>query len=61
LISTPSTALQVSVAVTLASLGIFGYVKGRYTGTAPARSAYQTVLIGGIAAAAAFAIAKMVS
>jgi VIT1/CCC1 family predicted Fe2+/Mn2+ transporter len=56
-----STALNFSVAGTLAALGLFGYVKGHFTGTRPARSALQTALVGGLAAAAAFAIAKAVA
>jgi VIT1/CCC1 family predicted Fe2+/Mn2+ transporter len=55
------TALWVSVIVTLAALLVFGYVKGRFTGTTPVRSAIQTMLIGGVAAAAAFAIARAIS
>ncbi len=55
------TALTVSVGVTLAALAGFGYLKGRFTGTMPARSALQTVLIGGLAAAAAFLIARSIS
>ena len=57
--SAPS-ALGWSVVMTLLALIIFGYVKGRFTGTRPARSALQTVLVGGLAAAAAFAIARAV-
>lgn len=55
------TALAVSVAVTLVALAVFGYVKGHFTGTSPVRSGLQTVLIGGLAAAAAFAIAKAIT
>jgi vacuolar iron transporter family protein len=54
-------ALYWSVAVTLIALFIFGYVKGRFTGNRPWRSGLQTVVIGGVAAAAAFAIARMIS
>lgn len=54
-------ALYASVAVTGAALAIFGYVKGRFTGAPAGRSAWQTVLIGGLAAAAAFAIARAIS
>lgn len=54
-------ALRVSVGVTLAALAVFGYIKGRYTGTKPLRAAMQTVLIGGLAAAAAFLIARAIS
>ena len=57
----PMTALETSVGITLIALLIFGYVKGRYTGAPPIRSSIQTTLIGGIAAAAAFGIAKVIS
>jgi VIT1/CCC1 family predicted Fe2+/Mn2+ transporter len=50
-----------SVAVTVVALATFGYIKGRYTGAAPVRSALQTTLVGGLAAAAAFAIARLIS
>lgn len=53
-------ALLVSVAVTVLALLVFGYVKGRFTGTRPFRGAIQTALIGGIAAAAAFGIARAI-
>ena len=58
---TPCASRLVSVIVTLLALVIFGYVKGRFTGAPPLRSALQTALIGGIAAAAAFAIARAIS
>ena len=61
MISRASTALWWSVLVTLAALMVFGYVKGRFTGTGPMRSAIQTVLIGGVAASAAFLIARIIS
>lgn len=54
------TALLVSVALTLVALFIFGYVKGRFTGASPLRSALQTALIGGLAAAAAFTLARLI-
>jgi VIT1/CCC1 family predicted Fe2+/Mn2+ transporter len=54
-------ALTVSVAVTVVALGLFGWIKGYFTGTAPLRSAFQTTLIGGAAAAAAFAIARAIT
>jgi VIT1/CCC1 family predicted Fe2+/Mn2+ transporter len=53
--------LELSAVVTLAALGIFGYMKGRFTGTGPLRSATQTMVIGGLAAAAAFLLAKLIS
>ncbi len=61
LIHTAGTALGFSVVFTLVALLIFGYVKGRFTGARPLRSALQTALIGGLAAAAAFGLAKLIS
>lgn len=55
------SALTYSVAATLVALAIFGYVKGRFTGAPPLRSAVQTTIIGGVAAGAAFGIAKLFS
>src|SRR5512140_554679 len=54
-------ALWFSVAVTLVALSIFGFIKGRFTGVSPWKSASQTVVIGGIAAAAAFLIARWIT
>ncbi len=54
-------ALGYSVAITLSALLGFGYAKGRFTGARPWRSAFQTLVIGGIAAAAAFLIARAIS
>jgi VIT1/CCC1 family predicted Fe2+/Mn2+ transporter len=53
-----STALIGSVVMTLLALLVFGYVKGMFTTARPFRSAWQTVVVGGLAATAAFAIAK---
>lgn len=47
-----------SIVITLLALFIFGYIKGRFTTPKPFRSAWQTVTVGGIAATAAFLIAK---
>lgn len=58
-ISKLGTALWVSVACTLAALLVFGFVKARFTGINPLKGAGQTALIGGLAAGAAFGIAKM--
>ena len=60
LISSVPVALAWSVAVTLLALLVFGYVKGRFTTDRPWRSAWQTVLVGGLAASAAFLIAKAI-
>jgi VIT1/CCC1 family predicted Fe2+/Mn2+ transporter len=53
-------ALVGSVVVTLLALLVFGYVKGRFTTARPLRSAWQTVIVGGLAATAAFVIAKLI-
>ncbi len=55
------SALKLSVAVTLAALAVFGGIKGRFTGVPVIRSALQTSIIGGLAAAAAFGIARWIS
>ena len=60
-LSPVTTALLFSVIATLVALLLFGYVKGRFTGASPLRSALQTALIGGLAAAAAFLIARLIS
>lgn len=57
---TVHSALLASVGVTLLALLAFGYIKGRFTTPRPFRSAWQTVVVGGLAAAAAFAIAKAI-
>lgn len=54
------SALEASVAVTLAALFVFGFVKGRMTGISPLRGGLQTVIIGGLASAAAFGLAKWI-
>jgi VIT1/CCC1 family predicted Fe2+/Mn2+ transporter len=60
-LSTASTALKISVIITLITLAAFGYVKARFTGAPPLRSAIQTTLVGGLAAAVAFMIARAIS
>jgi VIT1/CCC1 family predicted Fe2+/Mn2+ transporter len=53
-------ALEISALVTLLALFVFGYVKGRLTGIAPLRGGLQTVVIGGLASAAAFTLARLI-
>jgi len=55
------SALRFSVVITILALGVFGFVKSRFTGISPWKGAFQTVVTGGIAAAAAFALARLVS
>ena len=54
-------ALKVSVIVTLIALAAFGGIKGKLLGAGVLRSAIQTVLIGGIAATVAFALARLLN
>ncbi|XP_004503338.1 vacuolar iron transporter 1 [Cicer arietinum] len=51
-------AVLYSVVVTLIALLVFGFVKGYFTGNKPIKSALETALIGAIASAAAFGLAK---
>jgi VIT1/CCC1 family predicted Fe2+/Mn2+ transporter len=57
---TVGEALLVSAALTAIALFIFGYVKGRLTGVPPFRGALSTLLVGGLAASAAFALARAI-
>jgi len=59
-VSPVRNAVIASAAVTTAALFVFGYVKGRFTGVRPLRAAVQTAVVGGLAAAAAFALARLV-
>jgi VIT1/CCC1 family predicted Fe2+/Mn2+ transporter len=61
LLKDAAVALLLSAGMTLAALFVFGFFKGHFTGAPPLRSALQTSLIGGMAAAAAFAIARAIS
>jgi len=54
-------ALWISVGVTLLALFVFGSIKGHYTGLRPLRGGVQTALVGGLAAAAAFFIARLIT
>lgn len=60
-LSSAREALVISVIVTLVALLVFGIIKGRFTGAHPVRSGFQTMLIGGLAAAAAFLIARFIA
>jgi len=54
------TALQYSVGATIVALAIFGYTKGHFTGAPKLLSAVRTTIIGGLAASAAYAIARLI-
>lgn len=53
------TALLYSVICTGLALIVFGAVKGRLTGISMLKSAFQTALVGGLAASAAFFLAHL--
>jgi len=57
LLSSIPEAFRYSVGFTAVALLIFGGVKGHFTGINKAKSGAQTVLVGGLAAAAAYALA----
>ncbi|MDN3656475.1 VIT1/CCC1 transporter family protein [Ferruginibacter paludis] len=52
-------ALKISVVATLICLFIFGYFKSKITGVNPLMGAVKVMLIGAVAAAAAFGVAKL--
>jgi VIT1/CCC1 family predicted Fe2+/Mn2+ transporter len=54
-------ALRLSAVITLIALALFGALKGRFVGTGWLRSALQTVVIGGTAAAAAYILARLLN
>jgi VIT1/CCC1 family predicted Fe2+/Mn2+ transporter len=54
-------ALHWSIGITLTALAIFGWIKGYFTGAPKTRSAIQTLVVGGVAAAAAFQLARLVN
>jgi len=54
-------ALLLSIVFTLTALAIFGFIKGHFTGVPKIKSGFQTLLVGGLAAAVAYGIAKLIS
>jgi VIT1/CCC1 family predicted Fe2+/Mn2+ transporter len=61
LVPQSAQALYGSIAVTFAALVLFGALKGRFTGVSVWRSAFETAVIGAVAATVAFALARLVS
>lgn len=53
-------ALMLSIVLTLITLAVFGAIKAKLTGLPPAMGAFQTTLVGGLAAAVAYGVAKMI-
>ncbi len=61
LVAKPHVALWISAIATLVALAVFGAIKGRIIGTGARRGALQTVIVGGIAACAAYWLASWVA
>ena len=59
-VDTPFEGLKISAIVTILCLFIFGFFKSRTTGVNPWGGALRVTLIGAIAAAAAFGVAKLI-
>ncbi|MBK0381643.1 VIT1/CCC1 transporter family protein [Pedobacter sp. SD-b] len=59
--NTPEEGLRISAIITIIALFAFGYFKTKLTGQKPLEGAFKTVLIGALAAGAAFGIAKLIS
>ncbi len=58
-VHTVKEALPLSVAFTAVALVVFGAVKGRLTGAGMLKASLQTLLVGGLAAGAAFFLASL--
>ena len=58
-IADSTQALKISVIATLICLFVFGYFKSKITGVNPLWGALKVTLIGAVAAAAAFGVAKL--
>jgi VIT1/CCC1 family predicted Fe2+/Mn2+ transporter len=57
--STPAVGLHISAIVTLICLFIFGYFKSKVTGQPILKGAFKVMIIGALAASAAFVVAKL--
>ncbi len=56
-----TTAFYGSIGVTSLALLVFGAIKGKFTGVSLLRSALETFVVGSIAAAAAYALARLLT
>ncbi len=54
-------ALVTSAVVTLVALAVFGFIKGHFTGVSKRTSAFQTAMVGSLAAGVAYLIAKWIA
>jgi VIT1/CCC1 family predicted Fe2+/Mn2+ transporter len=59
-VHTPTEALKISIVVTLICLFVFGYFKSKVTGVNAWAGAVRVMLIGALAAGAAFGVAKLI-
>ena len=55
------SALIASAAITLLALGVFGFVKGHFTGVSKLRGALQTAAVGSLAAGVAYGLARWIA
>ena len=60
LLSSVTEGLRYSIVITLIALAAFGFIKSRFTGISAWKGALQTVLTGGLAATAAFLLARLI-
>lgn len=58
-VNDPITGLEISAGVTLICLFVFGWFKSKMTGIPPFSGALKVMLIGALAAGAAFGVAKL--
>lgn len=54
-------ALIISCVATLTALGVFGWIKGKLIGISASKSSFQMVTVGGIAAAVAYGVARLIA
>jgi VIT1/CCC1 family predicted Fe2+/Mn2+ transporter len=59
IVQSTGAALGPSITLTAVALAIFGFVKGHFTGVSKVKGAWQTALVGGLAAGVAYFIAKI--
>jgi VIT1/CCC1 family predicted Fe2+/Mn2+ transporter len=60
ILSDVTEGLRYSILITLAALAVFGFIKSRFIGISSWKGALQTVLTGGLAATAAFLLARLI-
>lgn len=61
MLNNSTQALRISAIITLLALAVFGFVKGHFTGVPKLKGAMQTALVGSLAAAVAYVIAKFIA